>query len=272
MLRIALGGISHESNTFNPIHTGLEDFNIIRGEGLLELRVSRFLLNAGADVIPTIYARTLPSGTLRYDAYVRMRDELVERLHEAGRVNGVCLILHGAMEVEKIEDGEGNLVKAVHETIGEKPIISASLDLHGNISPRLLEKIDILTAYRTAPHVDVEETRIRAAGLLIESLRNNLKPKSFMVKPPVLLLGELVVTDIKPALSLYGQLGKIDGIEGDPKFIYTCRYGMSRQPECLCKCLASPSFTKQILSQLEYKRIKRPLYPLDEEFSWKPPH
>ena len=47
MLRIALGGISHESNTFNPIHTGLEDFNIIRGEGLLELRVSRFLLNTG---------------------------------------------------------------------------------------------------------------------------------------------------------------------------------------------------------------------------------
>ncbi|RJS83718.1 hypothetical protein CW706_05650 [Candidatus Bathyarchaeota archaeon] len=56
-------------------------------------------------------------------------------------------------------------------------MISASLDLHGNISPRLLEKTDILTAYRTAPHVDVEETRIRADGLLIESLRNNLKPK-----------------------------------------------------------------------------------------------
>ena len=214
MLRIALGGISHESNTFNPIHTGLEDFNIIRGEDLLELRVSRFLLNAGADVIPMIYARALPSGTLRYDAYVRMRDELVEGLHEAGKVDGVCLILHGAMEVEKIGDGEGDLVKAMRETVGEEPIISASLDLHGNIFPMLLEKADILTAYRTALHVDVEETRIKASGLLIESLRNNLKPRSFMVKPPVLLPGELVVTNIKPALSLFGQLGKIDGIEG----------------------------------------------------------
>ena len=96
MLRIALGGISHESNTFNPIHTGLEDFEIIRGENLLKLKVSKFLLDAGVDIIPTIYARALPSGMIKYDAYIRMRDELIEGLREAGKVDGVCLILHGA--------------------------------------------------------------------------------------------------------------------------------------------------------------------------------
>lgn len=214
MLRIALGGISHESNTFNPIHTGLEDFEIIRGENLLKLKVSKFLLDAGVDIIPTIYARALPSGMIKYDAYIRMRDELIGGLREAGKVDGVCLILHGAMEVEKIGDGESDLVEAVREAVGEDPIISASLDLHGNISPRLLENADILTAYRTAPHIDIEETRIRAARLLIESLRNKLKPRSVMVKPPVLLPGELVVTDVEPALSLYSQLRKINGMEG----------------------------------------------------------
>ena len=136
MLRIALGGISHESNTFNPIHTGLEDFEIIRGENLLKLKVSKFLLDAGVDVIPTIYARALPSGMIKYDAYTRMRDELIEKLREAGKIDGVCLILHGAMEVEKIGDGESDLVEAVREAVGEDPIISASLDLHGNISPK----------------------------------------------------------------------------------------------------------------------------------------
>jgi len=209
-MRIAIGGISHESNTFNPTYTELDAFNVIRGNSILSLKVSKFLLKAGVDVIPTIYARALPSGTIKREAYLSLKNELIERLCEAGRVDGVYLILHGAMEVEGIGDGESDLIKAVREVVGDEALISASLDLHGNISPTLLENADILTAYRTAPHRDVEETRIRAANLLLKSLREGLKPRSVMIKPPILLPGELVVTDVEPASTLYGRLDEID--------------------------------------------------------------
>jgi len=213
-MRIMIGGISHESNTFNPLHTGIEAFRVVRDEALLKDEAARFLISEGVEVIPTLYADALPSGVVRRDAYLQLREEMLQRLGEAGKVDGVCLLLHGAMEVEEIGDGESDLVKAVREAVGEEALISVGLDLHGNIHPNLVEEADTMTAYRTAPHTDVTETRVRAARFLLHSLRRGIRPVSVMVKPPVLLPGELVVTDIEPAFSLYRSLDAVDRTPG----------------------------------------------------------
>lgn len=209
-LRVATGGISHESNTFNPLLTELDEFKIVRGKELLSEEPARFLQTKGVDVVPTIYAEALPSGPVAKNAYVYMKKELLRRLESVDKVDGVCLFLHGAMEVEDVGDGESDLVKSVRERVGEDALISVSLDLHGNISPELVDSADILTSYRTAPHVDSLETRMRAVKLLVNCLAKNIKPVPVMVKPPVLLPGEMVVTDIEPASKLYRELEKID--------------------------------------------------------------
>ncbi|MBS7618594.1 M81 family metallopeptidase, partial [Candidatus Bathyarchaeota archaeon] len=118
--------------------------------------------------------------------------------------------LHGAMEVEGIGDGETNLLKRIREVVGWRVTVSVALDLHGNLNPQIVEYADILTAYRTTPHVDVFETRLKAARLLIRSIKTGIKPTSTIVKPPVLLPGEYVVTSIKPAASIYRSLEEID--------------------------------------------------------------
>jgi len=213
-MRVAIGGVGHESNTFNPLYTGIEAFRIVEGEALLEDAAARFLVGEGVEVVPTIYARALPSGIVKREAYLQLKDELLRRLSDVGEVDGLCLFLHGAMEVEEIGDGESDLVKGVREVVGEEPLISVSLDLHGNIHPSLIETADMLTAYRTAPHVDTAETRVKAARLLLHSLKRRVRPVPVMVKPPVLLPGELVVTDVDPAASLYSSLNAIDRTPG----------------------------------------------------------
>lgn len=209
-MRIALGGIGHESNTFSPLHTSIEDFDVVRGNGLLEDEVAKYLIGEGIEVIPTIYAWALPSGIVSRNAFLQLEGELLKALENAGKVDGVCLFLHGAMEVEGIGDGETHLLKRIREIVGWGTIVSAALDLHGNLNPQLTEYADILTAYRTAPHIDVVETRLKAAKLLLSSIKTGIKPVPIIVKPPVLLPGEYVVTSIEPAASIYRSLEEID--------------------------------------------------------------
>lgn len=209
-MRIVLGGLGHESNTFSPLPTNIGDFNIIKGDKLLEDRVAKFLIGEGVEVIPTIHAWALPSGVVSRSAFRGLESEMLKALEDAGKIDGVCLFLHGAMEVEEVGSGEAYLLKSVREVVGWKTTVSVALDLHGNLIPEIVEYADILTAYRTAPHVDVIETRLKAAKLLVRSIKKGIKPTSVIVKPPVLLPGEYVVTSIEPAASIYRILEEID--------------------------------------------------------------
>jgi microcystin degradation protein MlrC len=209
-MRVALGSIGHESNTFSPLPTNIRDFKIVRGSELLKDDVVRFLISECVEVIPTIYAWALPSGVVSKKAFLSLEDELIKALEDSDSLDGVCLFLHGAMEVEGIGDGETHILKRVRETIGFKAIISVALDLHGNLNPQIADYADVLTAYRTAPHVDVSETRLKAAKLLIRSIKTGIKPTTVIVKPPVLLPGEYVITSIEPAASIYRSLEEID--------------------------------------------------------------
>ena len=209
-MRIAVGGISHETNTFNPIPTGLEAFRIQRGDVLLKNERLTHLVESGVEVVPTIYAAAPPSGLIEKEAYAHLKEELLSRIEEVGEVAGICLFLHGAMEVEGIGDGETDLVYGIRRVVGKNVLMSASLDLHGNITSELVRVADILTAYRTAPHVDVMETRTRAAKLLVNCIRNNTRPVSVMVKLPILLPGEMAVTSVEPGAILYRRLAEVN--------------------------------------------------------------
>ncbi|RLE79274.1 MAG: hypothetical protein DRJ51_08055, partial [Thermoprotei archaeon] len=92
-------------------------------------------------------------------------------------------------------------------------VIAASLDLHGNIPVELTNLTDILVAYRTAPHVDVEETRLKAARLLVKCLKRGIETTQAIVKPPLLLPGEYFVTLTEPAASLMRELDVIDRVQ-----------------------------------------------------------
>ena len=211
-MRVAIGGIATECCTFSPLLNQLDYFRVRRGDDLLA--GYPFLQQWEADYIPTIQARAIPGGSVAASAYQTLKNEFLDLLRAAGPLDGLYLDMHGAMNVEGMDDAEGDWIAAAREIVGEDCLISASFDLHANISQREIDNLDMLTTFRTAPHVDVEETREKAFTMLMTCLREGIRPQMAYIPVPVVLPGEKTSTEWEPGLSLYAPLPEIDQIPG----------------------------------------------------------
>ncbi len=211
-MRIAIGGIATECCTFSPLLAGLDYFRVRRGAELLA--GYPFLANFEAEYIATLQARAIPGGSVEMSAYQTLKGEFIALLRQAGRLDGLYLDMHGAMNVYGMDDAEGDWITAAREVVGLDCLISASFDLHANISQREIDKLDMLTTFRTAPHVDVEETREKSFTMLMTCLREGIRPQMAYIPVPVVLPGEKTSTEWEPGLSLYASLPEIDHIPG----------------------------------------------------------
>ncbi len=122
--------------------------------------------------------------------------------------------MHGAMNVEGMDDAEGDWIANARSIIGPDIPLAVSYDLHGNVTQKIVDQIDIFAAYRTAPHIDVRETMVRTWSMLIRTLKTGEKPGVAWAPVPVLLPGEKTSTEDEPAKSLYHRLPEHDRIDG----------------------------------------------------------
>lgn len=213
-MRIAVGGIATESCTFSPWTTKLADFWVQRGDEVMAGGQYPFFAQHEATFLPTLKARALPGGSVETAVYHTLKAELLERLAALGPVDGVYLDLHGAMNVVGMDDAEGDLATAVRAIVGPTCLISASMDLHGNISDRFVRAIDMLTAYRTAPHIDTLETRAKAVAMLVNCLQSGTRPHIWRLPVPVILPGERTSTEVEPGATVYAALQASDSVAG----------------------------------------------------------
>jgi len=213
-MRIAFGGFHIESSTYNPVLSRTEDFTVHRGDALLEAPAFRFLKDYDATFLPTLHARAVPGGPIARETYEGFKREFLERLAAHGEIDGLYLALHGAAFVEGLEDAEGDFIAAARAAVGPDCPITASYDLHGNLSERIIDNLDCYSTYRTAPHIDVEETMRRSVALLLRTLESGEKPTLLWCPIPVVLPGEKTSTEDEPARSLYARLPRLDAIPG----------------------------------------------------------
>jgi microcystin degradation protein MlrC len=82
-MRIAIGGISHETNTFTRVWSDYGDFRILRGAALFDDRMGAPEQVEGVELVPTYLARTVPGGLVRRAAYLQLREELLQELRVA---------------------------------------------------------------------------------------------------------------------------------------------------------------------------------------------
>jgi microcystin degradation protein MlrC len=232
-LRIAVGGIHIESSTFSPHLSTAADFEVTRGDALLA-RYDWLTQPWAADVewIPLVHARALPGGAVEPAAYEAWAAEIAERLAAAGPLDGMLLDFHGAMSVVGRDDAEGDLITTIRSVLGPQPYVSAAMDLHGNVSQVLFDGCDLLTCYRTAPHVDVWETRERAAHNLVEALRRGQRPHKALVHVPILLPGEMTSTREEPARGLYARIPEIESRDGIVDAAIWIGYAWADQARC----------------------------------------
>jgi len=227
--RIAIGGIHIESSTFSPHRSGEADFTVVRGDELL----ARYdYLPSHVAWLPIVHARALPGGAVETDFYASIKDELLRGLRAALPLDGVFLDIHGAMSVVGMTDAEGDLAAAVREVVGQRTLISAAMDPHGNMSRRLVSALDLATSHRMSPHEDAPLTRKRAVANLVACLDRGVRPRRAWVRVPVLLPGEKASTRDEPARSIYGALPTIERLTGIIDAAVWIGYAWADEPRC----------------------------------------
>jgi microcystin degradation protein MlrC len=199
-MRIALGGITHEANTFCPHVTDMADFGarqLLRGDEILVNWQATRTEQAGAlsvltrvpecEVIPTLLARALSGAPMREETFLALTDELIESIEAACPVDGVLLVLHGAMMAENEPDATGAILERLRAAVGTDVPIVGTLDLHANVTACMVREATALIGYHTAPHVDMYETGQKAAQVLVEAIQGHLSPTAALVRLPMLL-------------------------------------------------------------------------------------
>lgn len=196
--RIVTGSISHETNSFSPIRTGLKQFReraLAEGDEILrrargtKTSTGGFLDWAdecGAEIIPTISASATPSGIVEREAYELFKGKLLGGIKQnMPEVDGILLALHGAMVVDGIPDAEGDLLRSIRELVGPKVPIVSTLDFHANLTGLMVETTDGLFGYNTYPHVDSWERAVEAGRFMARLLKGEIYPVSAVVRPPI---------------------------------------------------------------------------------------
>lgn len=213
-MRIATGGISHETSTFAGPPTTLQDFaaglGFFRGPDILERFrgtnncTGGFLEGAarhGFELVPLLWTFAYPGGLIPRADYESLRGELLARLAQARAdrpVDGVLLDLHGAMVVEGIDDGDGDLIAAVRQAVGPGCPIMATFDLHGNHTQQRLDAATAVIGFDTYPHVDMAERGREAADLIVRAVRGEVRPVSALRPLPLFWSAACQVTAHPP--------------------------------------------------------------------------
>lgn len=230
MAVIAIGGMQHETNTFAPsradyaafergggwpgIQQGASLFEAVAGANIPVAGAIDALRDADHRLVPLTWAAASPCAQVTDDAFERIVGDLLERLRDAGPIDGVYLDLHGAMVTESHDDGEGELLRRVRDAVGPRVPIVASLDLHANLTRAMVARADALSIYRTYPHVDMAATGARAAGLLDRLLADGRRFGKALRQFDYLTGIPSQCTLIEPCAGLYALLERIEQRSG----------------------------------------------------------
>ena len=220
---VVVGAFAHETNTFVPEPVTREDFQA-REEHLSEavpanLRGTETAVGGvidvadeeGVDLVHTVSAFATPGGVVDDETYEFYSDLILDGVREnLDELDGVMLPLHGAMVTESYEDGEGNLIQAVRDIVGQKTPIVVTLDLHGNVSEEMVTAADALVAYETYPHLDKAKTGERGMQLLLQAIEDDIDPTMHMERPPMIAFQPKAYTPSGPMAEVMARARELE--------------------------------------------------------------
>jgi len=197
-MRIVLAGISHETNTYCQGVTKADAFHCLRGKQMLATAgqetdvggAATACAELGIEAVPILFAQTQPSATIERIAFENFAEEILDGVlvaQQQGGIDAVVLLLHGAGVVEGIQDLEGELASRVRELVGNSVPITASFDLHGNITQRMCDALNGVFACHQYPHIDLHTQAITAVEHAVAMVRSRRLARCVVVNAPLLL-------------------------------------------------------------------------------------
>ena len=221
MPRILLAGLFHETHSFLDGTTGPDDFTIRRGTEILAAKgdastfggVLDLAAEFGWEVVPIVDYRAQPSATVAdtvlesfWSDFASLAGPELER-----GVDGIYLVLHGAMVSESEEDVEGLLLERLRALPGAAHVpVFGVFDLHANFTPRMARHADCLVAYRENPHTDAREAACTAARLLQRSLVTGSRPRQLHRLTPLVWPPTGTATAADPMRALEARAREIE--------------------------------------------------------------
>ena len=228
-MKILVAGYQHETNTFAPTLADWAAFNrgdtfpaYVHGQAMLDqlrgvnIPIGGFIDAAatrGWQLVPSCWAGAIPSSFVTEDAFERITGSILADVRRGG-FDAVYLDLHGAAVAEHAADSEGELIARIRALVGPGLPIVASLDLHANVTQRMLREADALVAYRSYPHVDMAATGELAAELLARRVHAGRREPLRAQRLPFLIPLNAQSTWMEPAKGLYDALLAIDQRHG----------------------------------------------------------
>ena len=217
MKRVGLVSFMHESNTFNRTPTGRKMFEVVRGSELVREWQDSFheiggmverARQLGAELVPLLSAYGEPLGPVERELYEDFVGEIVRCLRSE-RLDGLLLSLHGAMVAEHVRDADGETAARIRQAVGPVLPIVLTLDLHANVSARMIANVTATTIYRTNPHLDQRERGCEAAELLMRILNGEVRPVQALEKPPLMIPILAQNTAAEPLAGIYARLEQL---------------------------------------------------------------
>ena len=209
--RVAVGQFLLEANTFSPLRSDLDIFEpagFLQGRELVRERLPDDELAAAWDVlsdrgytlVPTVRAWAGAGPPLTAAAFAGIMSAIVEPM--APSLGGVLLSLHGASAADGVDDPEGEILEEVRRRVGDNVPIAVTLDCHAGLTDRMLANADIITGYRTVPHVDLVRTGAQGARLLADAMQGLIHPVVRHTAIPMLAPADRQSNELEPFRSL----------------------------------------------------------------------
>ncbi|HTW71678.1 MAG TPA: M81 family metallopeptidase [Acetobacteraceae bacterium] len=202
-MRVALLGFSIECNRFAPVATEA-DFaarTLLSGQAMLDearapaprmlAELPGFLAAmdaAGAwEPVPIVLAMAEPNGPVDQAFFDTLMTQWETGLRNAGSLDGVYCVLHGAGLTTQDHDPEGTLLRMVRRVAGDAVPVVATYDLHANVSDDDVALVNAFIGYRTNPHLDMRDRGAEAADMLrrlVSGTRTHLARIRLPIVPP----------------------------------------------------------------------------------------
>jgi microcystin degradation protein MlrC len=217
MKRVGLLGFLHESNSFNPRPTTRAMFEasaLLSGSAIVshwsgahhELGgMLEGMSAAGAALVPLVTAEAVPAGPVEAAVYEEIVAQILDRIATES-LDGLLIALHGAMVAEHLRDADGETVARIRRLVGQDLPMVMTLDLHANVSDRMIANVNATTIYRTYPHLDQRERGREAAAIMGRILRGECRPVQALEKPPMAVNILAQRTSAGPMQPVYARL------------------------------------------------------------------
>jgi microcystin degradation protein MlrC len=222
-MKLFVAGMAHETNTFSPLPTSKRAFEelMVRpktGQGLDRMGDAfgykdfiRMGEQSQMQVTKSLFCAAQPSAPTVQKDYEELRDEILNDLKAAMPVDMVLLMLHGAQMAQGYDDCEGDIIEKARAIVGPKVPIGVELDLHANVTRKMIQNSTVLMVCKEYPHIDFDKRAEQLFDLCLKAQRGEVKP--VMYKFDVPMLGAFPTTR-EPLRSFVDETTAMEGKDG----------------------------------------------------------